>query len=83
MDWKRQQQKTNQMRHVLSVITATLLGALIGAAAGLGVCVYLISFTILFPGDTMVFGALLCGTLGFVYGESFVDWLLENFWHFI
>ena len=81
MEWRKKHEKDQQLRHRISVVVCTILGGLIGAAAGLGVCVYLIPFTILFPGDTMVAGALLFGGCGYVYGEPFADWLIENWWH--
>lgn len=58
------------------------VGALLGAVTGLGVCTYLIEGTLLFPGDTMLVGALVCGALGFVYGESFFEWLKERWYWF-
>ncbi len=46
----------------------------------MGVCTFLIEGTLWFPGDTIVAGALICGTLGYVVGEDFIDWLKENWW---
>lgn len=60
-----------------------LVGALIGTFAGLGVCMWLIPGTLLFPGDTMLFGASICGTAGFLGGEAFFDWLKEHWRWFI
>ncbi len=60
-----------------------LFGGLIGGLAGLGVCVWLISGTLLFPGDTILAGALICGVLGFLYGEVFLDWLRNNWYHVV
>jgi len=56
------------------------VGARVGGLAGLGVCMWLIEGTLLFPGDTMLFGAIICGVLGFLMGETFFDWLKER-WH--
>ncbi len=56
------------------------VGMLLGAFAGLGVCMWLIQGTLLFPGDTMLFGAIICGILGFLFGETFFEWLKER-WH--
>ncbi|MEZ6061965.1 MAG: hypothetical protein R3C19_16595 [Planctomycetaceae bacterium] len=83
MSWRKKQDETNRLRHWLAVGGCTVVGGFIGATMGLGVCVYLLSFTILFPGDTIVAGAIICGTFGFIYGEPFLDWLLENFRHFV
>lgn len=66
-----------------SAISGTFLGALVGGGLGLGVCVFVIEGTWLFTGDTVLFGAIICGILGMIYGEPFVDWLKENwdwFW---
>lgn len=63
-----------------SAISGAFLGALAGGGLGLGVCVFVIEGTWLFTGDTVLFGAIICGTLGMIYGEPFVDWLKEN-WH--
>lgn len=58
------------------------MGALFGGFSGLGVCMFLIDGTLLFPGDTILFGAILFGVLGFLYGETFFAWLRENwFWY--
>lgn len=59
------------------------IGALFGGISGLGVCMFLIEGTLLFPGDTILFGALLFGLLGFLYGETFFAWLKENWSWFI
>ena len=65
-----------------SAIKGLFIGSLIGALAGLGTCVWLITETLLFPGDTMLFGAVVCGTCGFIWGESFIEWLKEHWHHF-
>lgn len=56
------------------------VGALLGGLAGLGVCMWIIDGTLLFPGDTMLFGAIICAVLGFLYGETFFDWLKDNWY---
>lgn len=56
------------------------VGALAGGLVGLGVCMWLIEGTRLFPGDTILFGAIICGVLGFLMGETFFEWLKER-WH--
>lgn len=62
-------------------MAGVVLGALLGAMIGLGICMYVLPFTILFPGDTIVAWALICWIAGLIYGEPFIDWLLENFWN--
>ncbi len=68
--------------HLANIISGVLLGALVGAGLGLGVCVYIIEGTWLFTGDTVLFGVIICGVLGFLFGEPFIDWLKENWWWF-
>lgn len=66
-----------------TAIFGAFLGALVGGGLGLGVCVFVIEGTWLFTGDTVLIGAIICGTLGMIYGEPFVYWLKENwdwFW---
>lgn len=60
-----------------------LLGVVLGATGGLGVCVWLIDGTLLFPGHTMLFGAILFGVLGFLYGESYFEWFKERWYWFL
>lgn len=60
-----------------------LVGAPLGGLAGLGVCMWFIDGTLLFPGDTMLSGAILCGVLGFLYGETFFQWLKDNWYHVV
>ena len=55
-----------------------LVGAVLGALAGLGACMWLIEGTLLFPGDTMLFGAVICGVAGFLWGDAFFDWLKDH-----
>lgn len=68
--------------HFGNVIAGVLLGALVGGGIGLGACIYVIEGTLFFTGDTVLFGALICGTLGFYLGEGFIEWLKENWWWF-
>ena len=65
-----------------NALTGALLGALIGGGLGLGACIWIIEGTLLFPGDTIIAGALICGTLGFFFGEDFIEWLKESWWWF-
>ncbi len=68
--------------HIGNIIAGTLLGALCGAGVGLGVCMFIIDEPPLFPGDTILIGAIICGTLGYFWGEGFIEWLKENWWWF-
>ena len=73
---------SNEENHLGNLVAGMFLGALLGAGLGLGVCVYFFDDPLLFPGDTILFGALLCGTLGFFLGAGFIEWLKENAWNF-
>lgn len=57
-----------------------LVGAPLGALIGLSACVWMIEGTWLFPGDTILIGAMGCGVAGFLWGESFFEWL-SDWWH--
>lgn len=59
------------------------VGALIGGLFGLGLCTYVLRDTLLFPGDTILFGAVVCAVLGFLYGEVFFEWLKERWYWFV
>ena len=65
---------------VLQSLRGLIFGAVLGALAGLGVCVWLLAETLFFPGDTMVAGALICGVAGYIWGDEFFEWL-DNHWH--
>lgn len=52
-----------------------VLGAIVGGLLGLGVCVWFLTETWLFPGDTILIGATACGCLGFWLGEPFLEFL--------
>jgi hypothetical protein len=54
------------------------VGALLGGLAGLSVCTWLIEGTLLFPGDTILIGAVTCGIAGFLCGDAFFDWLKDH-----
>ena len=60
-------------------VAGALWGAFIGGLAGLGVCVWVLTGTPFFPGDTILIGTAACGTLGFVIGEPFRRWI-EDHW---
>lgn len=68
--------------HLANIIAGTLLGALIGGGLGLGACIVIFDEPPLFTGDTILIGAILCGTLGYFLGEGFIEWLKENWWWF-
>lgn len=67
---------------ILDGLKGAFWGVLIGGLSGLGVCIWLIDEPILFPGDTIVIGALICGGLGFVLREAFLEWIKDNWWWF-
>ena len=74
---------SNDETNMENVIAGTFFGALAGGGLGLGACMFIFDDPPLFVGDTILIGALICGVLGFLYGESFIDWLKENviwFW---
>lgn len=68
--------------HIANILTGIFFGALIGAAIGLGACVYLFDEPPFFTGDTILIGAVVCGALGYFLGEAFIEWLKENWWWF-
>lgn len=68
--------------HLANTLTGVLLGALIGGGLGLGACMYVFDGTLFFTGDTVLFGAVTCGTLGFFFGEDFIESLKQNWWRF-
>jgi ABC-type proline/glycine betaine transport system permease subunit len=70
----------NNENHLANLIAGTLIGGLIGGGMGLGACMFIFEGTLLFPGDTVLAGALICGLLGLVFGEGFIEWLKENWW---
>lgn len=57
-------------------------GGLIGAFAGLGVCIWLIDGTLWFPGDTILIGVALGAIGGFFWGEPFLEFLRDH-WHLL
>jgi hypothetical protein len=62
-------------------IKGVLVGVLFGGLSGLGVCVFLIEGTLFFPGDTIAIGAVSCGLLGYFLGDTFFEWLRDNWWN--
>ena len=61
-------------------LASTISGVLIGGSLGLGACMFIFEETLLFTGDTVLLGALICGTLGYFLGEDFIEWLKEVWW---
>jgi hypothetical protein len=74
--------ESNDENHVANVVSGVILGALVGGGLGLGACTFIFERTLWFTGDAMLAGALVCGVLGFFWGEGFIDWLRENWWWF-
>ena len=60
----------------------TLLGGLCGVGAGLCACLLDPSDSLILVVGALLIGAVLGGTLGLFFGESFVEWIKEHFWRF-
>lgn len=73
---------SNDEDHFGNAVAGMCLGALVGGGLGFGVCALLLDRTLLFTGDTVLLGILICGVLGYFLGEGFVEWLKENWAHF-
>ena len=67
---------------ISDALKGVLLGGCFGGLAGLGACIWLIPGDLLFPGDTILFGAVICGIGGYIGGDAFFEWLGENWWWF-
>lgn len=67
---------------VINTFFGFLFGGLVGT--GLGVTINYLFFDkpLLFTGDIIVISAALCAILGWLFGEHFVYWLMENVWWF-
>ena len=59
-------------------IKGLILGGILGALTGLGTCIWIIDGTWLFPGDTIVIGAAVCGSCGFLFGDRFFEFMGDN-----
>ena len=57
-----------------------ICGVVIGALSGLGLGTWLLAEPIFFHGDAIVAGAAICGALGFIFGEPFIEWLKGHWW---
>jgi hypothetical protein len=68
--------------HFGNIVAGVLFGALAGGGIGLGACIFVFDEPPLFIGDTVLFGAIVCGALGYFLGEGFIAWLTENWWWF-
>lgn len=51
-----------------AAIIGTILGAVLGSLADLGVNMWISQRTLLFSGDTILIGAVLCALPGYVFG---------------
>lgn len=63
-------------------IKGMIVGAFLGAITGLGLGVWLLAETLFFPGDTMLAGAIVCGTCGYLWGDDFFDFV-KDYWHLL
>ena len=61
-------------------IKGALFGMLLGAGAGLGVCIWLIAEPIFFPGDTLLIGGGSGAVAGVIWGEDFFDFVKDYWW---
>ena len=60
----------HQENDLANVISGVLLGVLVGGGLGLGACIFIFEDTLLFTGDTVLIGAVVCGTLGYFLGSG-------------
>ena len=77
-DRQRRRREWDRDVSIANTVSGFLLGALLGGTLGLGICVWVIPFTLLFPGDTILTGAVVCGIGGYWYGDPFIEWLRES-----
>lgn len=56
-----------------SAVYGALVGAVIGASGGWFACAFLIPVTLWFTGDTILFGAVVFGWYGYIFGHRFID----------
>lgn len=67
---------------VLNTFFGFLFGGLVGAGIGVTINYLFFDKPLLFTGDIIVISAFLGAILGWLVGERFVYWLIENFWWF-
>jgi ABC-type nitrate/sulfonate/bicarbonate transport system permease component len=60
-------------------IAGMIWGIFIGGGIGLGVCTLILDQTLFFTGDTVLFGAIICGLCGLIFGDRFLLWI-EDQW---
>jgi hypothetical protein len=60
-----------------------LIGVVLGGLGGLGLCLWVIPTTWLFPGDTMLAGAIFWGAVGLFWGDDFIEWFKEHWRRFM
>lgn len=65
-----------------NTIIGLAFGVLIGSGIGLGACMLFFDEPLLFPGDTIAIGGVVCGALGFFVGEPFIEFMKEHWWRF-
>jgi hypothetical protein len=58
-----------------------LIGAGLGALSGLSAGVWLLG-DLLYVGVAILVGAVVCGVAGFLWGESFFEWLRDCWYWF-
>lgn len=64
-------------------IVGTFVGALLGCGFGFGASTILFKEPLLFPGETILVGAIVFGVLGYLWGEDFIALILglmSRFW---
>jgi hypothetical protein len=67
---------------VINTFFGFLFGALLGIGIGVTINYLFIDKPLLFTGDIIVLCAIVCGIIGWMFGERFVVWLMENVWWF-
>lgn len=69
-------------REPLDAVVGAIAGVLFGATSGLAICLWLLPDRFrLFPGDTMVLGAVVCAGLGYWKGDDFFRSLRDHWFH--
>ena len=60
-------------------LTGLFVGAGIGVVAGFSLGTWSFELSLLYLVLAMLAGAVICGVAGFLFGESFLEWL-KNYW---